>query len=74
MAEMIPVNIVIGDRNYRIKADPKDEGEVAGDDQEIDEDHLGFSFRFQEQRGRKLMLFSLSKSCTFQIAGQTLFG
>lgn len=22
---MIPVNIIIGDRNYRIKADPKDE-------------------------------------------------
>lgn len=25
MAEMIPINIVIGDRPYRIKSDPKDE-------------------------------------------------
>jgi len=25
MAELIPVNIVIGDRNYRIKTNPKDE-------------------------------------------------
>jgi cell division protein ZapA (FtsZ GTPase activity inhibitor) len=25
MAELIPVNIIIGDRNYRIKAEPKDE-------------------------------------------------
>jgi cell division protein ZapA len=25
MQEMIPINIVIGDRSYRIKADPKDE-------------------------------------------------
>ena len=25
MAELIPVNIIIGDRNYRIKTDPKDE-------------------------------------------------
>ena len=25
MAEFIPVNIIIGDRNYRIKTDPKDE-------------------------------------------------
>lgn len=25
MQEMIPINIVIGDRSYRIKADPRDE-------------------------------------------------
>ena len=25
MQEMIPINIVIGDRSYRIKAEPKDE-------------------------------------------------
>lgn len=25
MAELIPINIVIGDRSYRIKAEPKDE-------------------------------------------------
>ncbi|MGB8194930.1 MAG: cell division protein ZapA [Chitinophagaceae bacterium] len=28
MQEMIPINIVIGDRSYRIKADPKDEEAV----------------------------------------------
>ncbi|HTC00880.1 MAG TPA: cell division protein ZapA [Ferruginibacter sp.] len=30
MAELIPINIVIADRTYRIRIDPKDEGTIRG--------------------------------------------
>lgn len=30
MEDLIPINVVVGDRSYRIKIDPKDEGTVRG--------------------------------------------
>jgi cell division protein ZapA len=46
MAEMIPVNIIIGDRNYRIKADPKDEEVIRKTLKTINEKIVEFKTNF----------------------------
>lgn len=46
MQEMIPINIVIGDRSYRIKADPKDEEVVRKTVKTINDKIIEFKTQF----------------------------
>ena len=46
MQEMIPINIVIGDRSYRIKADPRDEELVRKTVRTINEKIIEFKTQF----------------------------
>ena len=46
MAEMIPVNIVIGDRTYRIKPEAKDEEKVRKTIKLINEKIIEFKTQF----------------------------
>jgi cell division protein ZapA len=46
MQEMIPINIVIGDRSYRIKADPKDEEAVRKAVKTINDKIIEFKTQF----------------------------
>jgi cell division protein ZapA (FtsZ GTPase activity inhibitor) len=46
MQEMIPINIVIGDRSYRIKADPKDEEVVRKAVKTINDKIIEFKTQF----------------------------
>jgi cell division protein ZapA (FtsZ GTPase activity inhibitor) len=46
MQEMIPLNIVIGDRSYRIKTDPKDEEVVRKTVKTINDKIIEFKTQF----------------------------
>lgn len=46
MEELIPINIVIGDRTYRIKTDPKDEGTIRGSLKIINDKIIEFKTQF----------------------------
>jgi cell division protein ZapA len=46
MQEMIPINIVIGDRSYRVKAHPKDEEVVRKTVKTINDKILEFNTQF----------------------------
>ena len=46
MAELIPINIVIGDRSYRIKAEPADEEAIRRTLKTINEKILEFKTQF----------------------------
>lgn len=46
MAELIPINIVIGDRTYRIKSDPADEEVIRGTVKTINEKIVEFKTQF----------------------------
>ncbi len=46
MAELIPVNIIIGDRNYRIKTEPKDEEVIRKTLKTINEKIVEFKTQF----------------------------
>jgi cell division protein ZapA (FtsZ GTPase activity inhibitor) len=46
MAELIPINIVIGDRTYRIKTSPEDEEAIRGTLKTINEKIIEFKTAF----------------------------
>ena len=46
MAELIPINIVIGDRSYRIKAEPADEEAIRRTLKTINEKIIDFKTQF----------------------------
>ncbi|HEY2647920.1 MAG TPA: cell division protein ZapA [Puia sp.] len=46
MQELIPINIVIGDRNYRIRISPEDEGAVRGTLKTINDKIIEFKTQF----------------------------
>jgi cell division protein ZapA (FtsZ GTPase activity inhibitor) len=46
MAELIPINIVIGDRTYRIKTNPTDEEAIRGTLKTINEKIIEFKTQF----------------------------
>jgi hypothetical protein len=46
MAELIPVNIIIGDRNYRIKTEPTDEEVIRKTLKTINEKIIEFKTQF----------------------------
>ena len=46
MAELIPINIVIGDRNYRIKASPADEETIRRTLKTINDKIIEFKTQF----------------------------
>lgn len=46
MAELIPINIVIGDRNYRIKANPADEETIRRTLKTINDKIIEFKTQF----------------------------
>ncbi|HMZ99661.1 MAG TPA: cell division protein ZapA [Ferruginibacter sp.] len=46
MAELIPINIVIGDRSYRIKAEPADEEAIRRTLKTINEKIIEFKTQF----------------------------
>ena len=46
MAELIPINILIGDRTYRIKTDPKDEEQIRGTLKTINDKIIEFKTQF----------------------------
>ena len=46
MAELIPINIVIGDRTYRIKSDPEDEEVIRGTVKTINDKIVEFKTQF----------------------------
>ncbi len=46
MSELLPLNIVIGDRNYRIKAEPKDEEAIRGTLKTINDKIVEFRTQF----------------------------
>lgn len=46
MEELIPINIVIGDRNYRIKSLPKDEETIRGTLKTINDKIVEFKTQF----------------------------
>jgi len=45
-ADLIPINIVIGDRTYRIKISPKDEGPIRGTLKIINDKIIEFKTQF----------------------------
>ena len=45
-AELLPINIVIGDRTYRIKINPKDEEQVRGTLKIINDKIIDFKTQF----------------------------
>lgn len=49
MAELIPVNIVIGDRTYRIKTEPKDEESIRKTVKLINDKIVEFKTQFAGQ-------------------------
>jgi hypothetical protein len=46
MQELIPINIVIGDRSYRIRIKPEDEGAVRGTLKTINDKIIEFKTQF----------------------------
>lgn len=46
MAELIPINIVIGDRTYRIKSDPADEAVIRSTVKTINDKIIEFKTQF----------------------------
>jgi len=46
MQELIPINVIIGDRSYRIKIDPKDEEQVRKTLKTINDKIIAFKTEF----------------------------
>jgi len=46
MQELIPINIIIGDRSYRIRIKPEDEGAVRGTIKTINDKIIEFKTQF----------------------------
>lgn len=70
MQELIPINIVVGDRNYRVRIDARDEEKVRLLIKKINDQLLDFKTRFAGKDMQDYIAMVLLWFVTEQQAGQ----